>query len=44
MIDDHGLKRGFFIEMDSACRNKQGNCDEVEKSAQPFLLFFSALW
>ena len=29
-----------FIEMDSACRNQQGNCDEVENSAQPFLLFF----
>ena len=32
------------IEMDSACRNQQGNCDEVENSARPFLLFFSALW
>ena len=33
-----------FIEMDSACRNQQGNCNEVENSAWPFLLFFSALW
>ena len=30
----------IFIEMDSACRNQQGNCDEVENSARPFLLFF----
>ena len=30
--------------MDSACRNQQGNSDEVENSARPFLLFFSALW
>ena len=30
----------IFIEMDSACRNQQGNCDEVEHSARPFLLFF----
>ena len=30
-----------FIEMDGACRNQQGNCDEVENSAWPFLLFFS---
>ena len=22
--------------MDSACRNQQGNCDEVENSARPF--------
>ena len=34
----------IFIEMDSACRNQQGNCDEVENSDRPFLLFFSALW
>ena len=41
MIDDYGLKRGFFfIEMDSACRNQQGKCDEVENGARPFLLFF----
>ena len=40
-IDDHGLKRGFFLEMDSACRNQQDNCDEVENSARPFLVFFS---
>ena len=40
MIDDHGLKPGFIIEMDSACRNQQGNCDEVENSAGPSLLFF----
>ena len=30
----------IFIEMDSAWRNQQGNCDEVEYSARPFLLFF----
>ena len=31
----------IFIEMDSACRrNQQGNCDEVENSARPFLLLF----
>ena len=29
----------IFIEMDSACRNQQGNCDEVENSARPFLFF-----
>ena len=29
----------IFTEMDSACRNQQGNCDEVESSARPF--FFS---
>ena len=34
----------IFIEMDSACRNQQGNCGEVENSDRPFLLFFSALW
>ena len=26
--------------MDNACRNQQGNCDEVENSARPFLLNF----
>ena len=26
----------IFIEMDSACRNQQGNCDEVENNAGPF--------
>ena len=26
-----GLKRGFCIEMDSACRNLQGTTDETEK-------------
>ena len=31
----------FFIKIDSACRNQQGNCDEVENSARPFLLFSS---
>ena len=33
------------IEMNSACRNQQleGNCDEVENSARPLLLFL-ALW
>ena len=30
----------IFIEMDSACRNQQGNCDEVENSTRQFLLFF----
>ena len=30
--------------MDSACRNQQGNCYEMENSARPFLLFFLALW
>ena len=29
----------IFMEMDSACRNQQGYCDEVENSARPFLLF-----
>ena len=30
----------IFIEMNSECRNQQGNCDEVENSAWPLLLFF----
>ena len=30
----------IFIEIDSACRNQQGNCSEVENSARPILLFF----
>ena len=30
----------IFIEMDSMCGNQQGNCDKVEESARPFLLFF----
>ena len=30
--------------MDSACRNQQDNCDEVEHSARPFFVIFSALW
>ena len=30
----------ILIEMDSACRNRQGNCDEVENRARTFLLFF----
>ena len=34
----------IFIEMDSACRNQQGNCDEVENIARPFFVIFSALW
>ena len=34
----------IFIEMDSACRTQQGNCDEVEHSARQFLVIFSALW
>ena len=29
---------------EQACRNQQDNCYEVENSARPFLLFFSALW
>ena len=29
------------MKIDSACRNQQGNCDEVENSARPFLLIFS---
>ena len=35
--------RIFFIKMDSACRNQQGNCDEVKNSARTFffLLVFS---
>ena len=40
--DDHGLKRGFFIEMDSACRNQQGrsNCDEVENKCPAIFVIF----
>ena len=34
----------IFIEMDSVCRNQQGNCDEVENSARPFFVIFLALW
>ena len=34
----------IFIEMDSACRNQQGNWDEVENSARPFFVIFLALW
>ena len=30
----------IFIEMDSTYRNQQGNCDEVENSARPYLLYF----
>ena len=30
----------IFIEVASACRSQQGNYDEVENSARPFLLFF----
>ena len=29
--------------MDSACRNQQGNCDEVQNSARPVLLLLSIL-
>ena len=32
----------IYIEMDSAFRNQQGNGNEVENSAGPYL--FSALW
>ena len=31
------------MEMDSASRNQQGNCDEVENSSRSFSLFL-ALW
>ena len=31
------------IEMDSACRNQQGNCDEVENSARPFFCYFFSI-
>ena len=31
----------IFKEMDSACRNKQGICDEVESSAGQFWYFVS---
>ena len=34
----------IFIEMDSACRNQQDNCDEVENSARQFFVIFLALW
>ena len=34
----------LFIEMDSACRNQQGNSDEVENSARQFFVIFLALW
>ena len=30
----------IFIEMYIPCRNQQGNCDKVENSARPLLLFF----
>ena len=40
MIDGLWPETRIFIEMDSVCRNQQGNCDEVENSAQPFLLVF----
>ena len=30
----------IFIKMDSACRNQQGNCNEVENSARLYSLFF----
>ena len=33
----------IFLEIDNACRNQQGNCDEVENSARPFLLFFFSI-
>ena len=36
-------EKRIFIEMDSACRNQQGNCDEVENSARSFLLFLQNL-
>ena len=34
-------ERRIFIEMDSACMNQQGNCDEVENSVRLFCYFFS---
>ena len=45
MVGKHHDRRPWpemriFIEMDSECRNQQGNSDEVENSAWPFLLFF----
>ena len=30
----------ILIEMDSACRNQQGNCGEIKNSVRPFLLLF----
>ena len=33
----------IFIEMDSACRNQRGNCDEV-KIVPGHFCYFSALW
>ena len=34
----------IFMEMDSARRNQQGNCNEAKNSARPFLLSLLALW
>ena len=28
---DHGLQRGFYIEMHSACRNQQDDGDDVRE-------------
>ena len=33
----------IFIEMDSACRNQQGNSDEVKNSARPFFVIFFSI-
>ena len=38
--DDHSLKRGFFIEMDSACSKVDLIAMRWKISARPFLLFF----
>ena len=40
-IADHGLKRGFLLKWVVRVGISKVNCDEVENSAQPFLLFFS---
>ena len=34
----------IFIEIYSACRNQEGNCNEVETSARPYFVIFLALW
>ena len=49
MVGKHHDRRPWsetriFLEMDSACRNQQGNCDEVEHSARQLFVIFSALW
>ena len=39
-----GPETRISIETDSACRNQQGNCNEVENSARPFFVISLALW